>query len=74
MNNTHKELLKRYQALQIFRIRNTLTPNQQTELIEICSILLDQLLKDNSHILKRLKVSDYENTGNRELIKKYQQA
>lgn len=73
VNHTHgvlmkvnKALLNRYNQLQRLRKTNKLTEVLHAELMDVCEVLMNQLLQENSELLKRLKVSDV-NTYNTSL-------
>lgn len=70
MKNINKQILNRYYLLQSLRVKNKITSQETEELLNICSILFDTLLKNNTELFKRMKVSDYDNTQAKELIKK----
>ena len=44
--------------LQKLRKNNKLTDSTHSELMDVCEVLMHQLLQENSELLKRLKVSD----------------
>jgi hypothetical protein len=58
MKPVNKHLIAKYHKFNRLRIQGKLSSADTKEFMDICNILLDQLLKDNADLLKRLKVSD----------------
>jgi len=58
MKPIDKSLVKKYYRLNKLRILGKLNPEEQKQFMDICAILMDQLLVNNAEVMKRLKVSD----------------
>lgn len=58
MKPIDKSLVKKYYHLNKLRVLGKLNPEEQKQFMDICAILMDQLLVNNAEVMKRLKVSD----------------
>lgn len=58
MKPINKHLVAKYYKLNRLRIQGKLSEGDKQEFMDICGVLMDQLLKQNADVMKRLKVSD----------------